>query len=156
MDTSKMTLIGTVTLKKAETFEEHFECAAWYRKIKVQPGKYDLYYYRPYGSSSTYVMAELPGIIESDYFESLWCGVRIPGGKPYDTLQNAGKEAVYTLDWLDYMAIARSKGEKLYSISYDYDFEFNPDLVTIDERKYKNSSGEEEVMYKLIPKKKAA
>ena len=97
--------IGFYVLKEEEVFTKYFECAAWYENIKVNPGKYPLYLdnYKVLKNGEVYgsfAFASLPGKIESDNFQSLFCGM--PIGKTYDSTQNAGKEAIYNLQTYDY------------------------------------------------------
>lgn len=102
--------IGFYVLTESKVFTKYFECAAWYENIKVNPGKYPIYVdnYKVLKDGEIYgsfVYASLPGIIESDNFQSLFCGM--PIGNTYDSTKNAGKEAVYNLQTYVY-EIARS------------------------------------------------
>jgi len=38
----QMHLIGHYNLKETIVETEHYECAAWYRKVEVQPGRYEV------------------------------------------------------------------------------------------------------------------
>jgi len=86
--------IGTYTLEKPEVFQKLYECAAWYTDIEVQPGVY------PVTTDGYWLFVELPGVIVSDNFQSLFAGM--PIGDAYDRKQNAGKPATYWIQTQEY------------------------------------------------------
>ena len=91
--------IGCLSLSEDTVFTDNgYECAAWWRKIAVKAGEYPMYIESKdiwddgRVSGTCRPCAELPGIIVSDYFQSMLFGV--PVGT-YDWKQNAGKESSY-------------------------------------------------------------
>ena len=98
--------IGFYILEKETVFRNcGFECAAWYEDIKVQPGKYPVYLdrYEVLKNGKVhglFAYIHFPGIIESDNFQSLFCGM--PIGNAYDPTKNAGKESIYHMQTYDY------------------------------------------------------
>jgi hypothetical protein len=98
------TQIGWFHLRNDKEFTNTYECAAWYENVMVKAGRYPVmvYDYRLQerkegrevdgfiGSAYTY----LSGIITSDYFGALFCGV--PVGH-YDGSKNIGKEGSHSM-----------------------------------------------------------
>lgn len=96
------TQIGWYNLKEDTVFHNNgYECAAWYENIKVPKGRYPAVVYdfrlgkdgKVEGHVSS-VYALMEGIIESDYFGSMFCGVPVGG---YDEKQNTGRKSRYSL-----------------------------------------------------------
>lgn len=104
---NKATQIGWYTLKEDEVFRNTYECAAWYEDVLVKAGKYPVYVYdlrihqsdNPkynrkidghVGSASVY----MEGVVVSDEFGSLFCGVPISN---YDNKKNAGKPSACSM-----------------------------------------------------------
>lgn len=105
--------IGWYTLKQDTVFHDNgYECAAWYENIAVNAGKYPLMVndYRTNNDGEVEsrgvdrVCVALDGVVVSDYFGSMFCGV--PVGT-YDGTKNAGKPSTYY--W----------GAYLYSIAHN-------------------------------------
>lgn len=90
-------IVGTFTLSEKKTFTNNFECPAWYENIACQPGEYEV---RRYFTQPNTLYVSIPGKIESDYFQSLWCGSII--GDRYNTKKNAGKDAMATVSFYSY------------------------------------------------------
>lgn len=93
----KKELLGYLIIKEPQEFTESFECAAWYRRVVVQPGKYEVYadylgYDRPY-----YAVAKLPGVVTASNFSSYFGGVMVGKGK-FD--EEVGQYACYV--WQTY------------------------------------------------------
>ena len=91
--------IGWLNLMEDKVFTDRgYECAAWWQDIAVKAGKYPMFidgkavWDNGRVDGTARVTAELPGIVTSDYFGSLFCGV--PVGT-YDEKKNEGKEASY-------------------------------------------------------------
>lgn len=81
-------LVGHLCLKEPKEFVNHFECAAWWERVLVESGEHPVYEYD--GQPGIYYVS-ISGVIQEDYFPTLWGGVRV--GKPYDTKKHAGKHA---------------------------------------------------------------
>ena len=121
--------IGWFNLKEDREFTNLYECAAWYENVMVKAGRYPVvvhdYRIRDVddgkevdgfiGSAYT----SLPGIITSDYFGSLFCGV--PVGT-YDGSQNAGKKSQYTMhSYLYSIAHSVLDGEDKWELLPEYE-----------------------------------
>lgn len=97
--------IAWCDLKEDTVFRNEFETAAWYEDVKVPAGRYpvivnsykvlhfdDEKRKRFNGEVTGHIGGAyicMEGIIVSDNFQSLFCGV--PIGEPYDGKKNAGK-----------------------------------------------------------------
>lgn len=82
-----------LTEEKEFTYSS-YECAAWYKTIKVASGKYPVYgdILEDGKIEDTSVRYSLPGIVTSSNFSSHFCGNRV--GSKVDT--EKGKEASYS------------------------------------------------------------
>lgn len=97
------TQIGWYNLNESRTFTNSFETAAWYEEVRVPAGRYPVYVYdarfRDDGEltcrSPEMAYVPMDGVIESDYFGSLFFGVPI---SHYDTAQNVGKASTTSVD----------------------------------------------------------
>lgn len=105
MARERFTQIGWYTLDKDTEFDNTYECAAWYERVLVKAGRYPVEVYdmriREDGEvdgRGAYVT--MPGVVTSDYFASLFCGV--PVGEPYDTTKNRGKQSEHHGYWYLY------------------------------------------------------
>lgn len=81
--------IGTYCVREARDVTEHYECAAWHKTIRCEPGVYDAFAY-PYiydGRLGHSIYVPVSGPVTSAYFRSQWCGV--PFGEDH-----GGKEAI--------------------------------------------------------------
>jgi len=85
-----------------------YECAAWWRDIRVEPGEYPVEAQIEHGRVKHF-LARLQGTIVADNFQSLYCGVAI--GKSYDEKQNEGKAVVYPICPSDYSVFQTLKEE---------------------------------------------
>jgi len=76
-------LVGSFVLAEPTEFTTHYECAAWYKKVLVQPGTYPVYAYpRPSERDlghTLYVDAE--GEVTDASFQPLFGGVPIRGAE---------------------------------------------------------------------------
>jgi hypothetical protein len=120
--------IGVLRLLKQHTYERHYECAAWYTRITVEPGDYEiLAEVQPDGTVKDWPGAQLPGIITGSCFVSLFCGNRIPGTDS-NTDKDVGKEDTYLYDWyahtLAYFLLEEKHKEKWcwYEVTLDEGF----------------------------------
>lgn len=86
-----MKKVGTITIEKGvnDRYRSQFETASWYEEIILKPGQYDVLLDEYSSPGRPYYRTSIPGVIESDYFQSSFCGN--PIGQSYDTKQNAGK-----------------------------------------------------------------
>jgi hypothetical protein len=103
MARERFTQIGWYTLDKDTEFDNTYECAAWYERVLVKAGRYPVEVYDlcfrddgeiDYSCSGAYVV--MPGVVTSDYFGSMLCGV--PVGT-YDGTKNKGKQSEYHAYW---------------------------------------------------------
>ena len=94
--------IGWYIVPKETIYTNFFETAAWYENILIQPGKYPLYAekfrfnereHKEENIIDGWIMFSLPGVIQSDNFQSLFFGC--PVGQDYDTTKNKGKPGEY-------------------------------------------------------------
>lgn len=91
-------VVGHINLTEECVVERTYECAAWYTRIKLKPGKYEVVARRQdWGGRDWIFNAQIPGEVVSDYFQSLYCGVSI--GSQYDTTKNKGKPEVWGVTW---------------------------------------------------------
>lgn len=142
--------IGWYILSEKKVFTNQFETAAWYEDVEVEPGKYPMYMYdfrvMPDGYLLGDVSAHLPGIVKTDYFGALFCGVPISG---YDEKQHTGKEAWAHLHWYGYrVADLVSAG--------DPRFELLPEYEARQDGEYEAFDGSTRKMYGLYCKEKEA
>lgn len=135
------TQIGWFILKEDKEFYNEFETAAWYEKVMVKAGRYPVTAYDitfrndgRMGSHCGSAYVSMDGVIVSDNFQSLFCGV--PIGSVYDGTKNAGKPAKHSSHWYLYM-ISESvlKGEGLFELFPEYEaredhFEYNGEQRT--------------------------
>lgn len=70
----------------------HYETAAWYTKVLVEPGRYPIFWY-PGWSGYGAITINFHGTVQTDWFPSLYCGNMIG---TYDRFQNAGNPFVYS------------------------------------------------------------
>ena len=83
-----------VVPEPVEVTDRSFETAAWWRKVLLTPGEYEM---RPPERAPEGVglwWGGIPGTVVEEDFQSLYFGM--PIGKPYDRTQHAGREARYT------------------------------------------------------------
>jgi hypothetical protein len=90
------TVVGTITVGEGVEREERYEYAAWYTRVLLTPGVYEV---RAYHNR---FVAEIPGVVLSDNFQSYFGGVAI--GERYDSAQNAGKPFSYRIGWNPFSA----------------------------------------------------
>lgn len=98
----KSPVVGKYILAAAKTFHyAGYECAAWYRDIKVEAGEYDVRAYLE-NDRVKYFIAALPGVVVGSDFSSHFGGVR------YGSKVNAdlGQPAVYHIQLYDYQVFA--------------------------------------------------
>lgn len=127
--------IGTVTVPAGQTRDKSYECAAWYTKLALTPGTYDLFgQFEVYGQYSgvkpefvgtermKWVTFTVPAVIIEDYFSALFCGNLI--GNPYDKTQHAGQPDEYHCQLYPYQVadvILHGQGsQNLYQLDPDY------------------------------------
>jgi hypothetical protein len=82
-----------------------YECAAWWRDVRVEAGDYPVFVYLD--GSTLRFSVKLPGVLVADNFQSLFCGNAI--GKGYDETQNAGKPDSYSIHSQNYCVFASLK-----------------------------------------------
>lgn len=94
-------IIGKLVLEKDQEFTKTYECAAWFKRVLVKAGAYDLigvYKKNEYSSWHNItgeferVYAELPGLVTGSNFSSYFCGNMIGNGK---FNEDVGKEDSY-------------------------------------------------------------
>jgi len=96
--------IGWYNLKEDKEFTNYFECAAWHENVLVKAGRYPVWV-SDYKERETergieisgrinQVSADLPGIVTSDEFGAIFCGMPI---SCYDSKKNAGKKSSHTV-----------------------------------------------------------
>jgi hypothetical protein len=88
MDNQRWRVVGTLTVSEAYEHTNTFEFAAWWQRVKVEAGEYEVLECNEGARGMFYV--GIPGVVVEDYFQGHFGGV--PFGS-YDTEQNAGKPA---------------------------------------------------------------
>lgn len=79
--------IGVYHVETPETHTQRYECAAWYREIKIAPGDYPIFarfppnYYRKDEAKDTSISVWLSGTVIASDFSSYYCGVPVGKGK---------------------------------------------------------------------------
>nr|WP_325300378.1 hypothetical protein [uncultured Dysosmobacter sp.] len=93
--------IGYFHLRQDKVFRRDYECAAWYKDILVKAGKYPAEAKPDPDNPNEMgrVFVHLPGVVQSDYFGALYCGMPI---SDYDSAKNAGTAADYLMDCYPY------------------------------------------------------
>lgn len=83
--------IGEYVVTQAVERTKHYECAAWFTRIRVEPGRYPVMAEVEDGRVRDHpgLMVSMPGTIVEDNFQPLFGGNAID--KAYDRKQNAGK-----------------------------------------------------------------
>lgn len=127
-------LLGYLILDEPKEFTELFECAAWYKRILVQPGRYPVYAHSLGYRDPYYAVASLPGMVIGSNFSSYFGGVMVGKGK-YD--EDAGSPYLY--HWQTY---AYNFAEMVVSGNAELAEGF-----TIKPREYKGMNGEPKIMY---------
>lgn len=123
-------VIGRVRISKSLEVTETFECAAWFRKVKIQPGIYDLvcYPYAPEASVGHTLYATVPGVVTDACFQSR---IGAHYGDP-----NRGKEEIGNKTETHFKLGTYGKiGDDLWEGKGDVQVRFNPavvDLFTYD------------------------
>jgi hypothetical protein len=99
-------LCGTYRVSESTVYHyAGYECAAWWRDVRVEAGEYPVSVYLD--GSTLRFSVKLPGVLVADNFQSLFCGNAI--GKGYDETQNAGKPDSYSIHSQDYCVFASLK-----------------------------------------------
>lgn len=74
------TKIGTLLLAEPQIYTVNYEVAAWYTRVQVPAGEYDLTATFAEGNRAYWVMVAMPGTIVEEYTPSLFGGVVIGKG----------------------------------------------------------------------------
>lgn len=93
--------IGIFRLKRETEYERHYECAAWYTRIKVPAGDYEITGEVKPDGSVDYTLISMPGVVTGSCFVSLFCGNRIPGTDP-NVDKDVGKPDIYVFQGAGY------------------------------------------------------
>jgi hypothetical protein len=88
--------IGVFRLTEPKEYTNLYETAAWYQRILVEPGDYDVILD---ATQYPWVLVSLPGIVTKSDFTSLWGGVAF--GKPKID-EDKGKESKYVIQMNPY------------------------------------------------------
>ena len=149
MAQDRKTQIGWYTLEQDTEFDNTYECAAWFERVMVKAGRYPVYVYDlgfedsgeiSYRCRGAYVV--MPGVVTSDYFGSLFCGV--PVGT-YDGTKNRGKQSEYHAYWYLYSIAERILEGKT-------DFELFPEYDPREIRFFSSIDGREIVTHGIFKK----
>jgi predicted RNA-binding Zn-ribbon protein involved in translation (DUF1610 family) len=102
--------VGTYRVSKATVYHyAGYECAAWWRDVKVDAGDYPVFGYLE-GSTFLFTVT-LPGILVAANFQSLFGGVAF--GLCYDETQHAGELDTFRIQSRDYCVFGSMRdGEK--------------------------------------------
>lgn len=85
------TKIGTLTVPEDYQVQKTYECAAWYRNLKLTPGTYDVMATIDQFGRFEHVCAAIPGVVVGSNFSSYFCGNQISAR--YDS--DLGEEDTY-------------------------------------------------------------
>lgn len=88
--------IGVFRLTEPKEYTNHYETAAWYQRVLVDPGDYDVILDT---NGYHWVLVSLPGIVTKSDFTSLWGGVAF-GKSKID--EDKGKESRYVMQMNPY------------------------------------------------------
>lgn len=89
--------VGTYLVDEPVTYVNHYECAAWYQEVEVQPGEYQVYAWIE-NDHVKHFCVTLPGIVTASDFTAHYCGVRIGDKRNHDI----GRAAHHTISARDY------------------------------------------------------
>lgn len=119
--------IGVFKVFEAKEFTNHYETAAWYMNVLVQPGDYDAFLLT---DRYPWVVVSLPGIVTKSFFPTLWGGVMV-GNRGID--EKVGQEATHSMQFNPYM-IAK------FILDKSPNWELEPDVkaVAITKESYVN------------------
>lgn len=90
--------VGTYTLTAPERFTNHYEFAAWYQEIEVQPGSYPVHGWIEDGRVK-YFLVTLPGFVTTSDFSPHFGGV--PFASKHD--EDKGQAASHSMQVYDYL-----------------------------------------------------
>lgn len=110
-----MTLVGTVVIPEGREYQRSYEVAAWWTKMALTPGVYDVHAaVRGGGGGMVTLGARVPGVIVSSYTVSLFGGVPFGTEPQYDKHRDVGRadEVVLTIPFDD-VILAGDAGEEL-------------------------------------------
>lgn len=84
--------IGTLRIATAREITRYMEVAAWFEKVLVQPGDYEVTANigsptGTVGDSVYWVHVRMPGVVTQSHTPSLFGGVRISSDSPHDRLR---------------------------------------------------------------------
>jgi hypothetical protein len=97
-----------ITITGSEAIQQQlYECAAWYTNWKLIPGVYPLQRAVDERSGKVSYHATVDAEVESDSFQSLFCGNAI--GAAYDTAKNRGKRGQRSVSLTPAMALTDSR-----------------------------------------------
>ena len=102
-------------LTEPTEYTRHYETAAWWTKITVQPGDYEARPIDQFNRDTTlehakWVVVTMPGVVLDEYMPSLYGGVPIAGsdrGK-----ERVGQETTHSLSPYAYAVRGYVKGDK--------------------------------------------
>ncbi len=80
-------VIGTYQLSKDREYNESYEVAAWWSKLLVKAGDYEI------TTNGYYAFVKLPGVIVSKYTPGLYGGVAFGSTPQYEKHKDVGNES---------------------------------------------------------------
>lgn len=104
-------VVGYINLTEERVVERTYECAAWYTRIQLKPGRYEVKAHL--NNNEWWFGTSIPGTVVSDYFQSLFCGNAI--GERYDTSQNKGKADEWAVSWRPFYGYERDAVPKAWN-----------------------------------------
>jgi hypothetical protein len=103
---SERVQVGWFNLREARTFRTSFECAAWFRDVRVEAGRYPVYAYTTLMSSREFrfghsLYADATGTVTGASFMALYAGSQIPGTRDRGA-DEIGTEAKASVSFSDF------------------------------------------------------
>lgn len=108
----ELPVVAWLTVGEGHTYTCTYECARWYTRIALKPGRYPVLDHGtqyPFSHNHCRYRVKIPGLVSGSDFTSLWGGVAI-GDSKID--KDVGKEDQANISWSDYIfAEALMRGE---------------------------------------------